>query len=126
MKFTYVLSGWEGSAADSTVYTDARRKGLLLPPGKYFLNLLVSFAQGGLSKGLPLIFPPFRQEPAFALVGHENDLGSRWLDDNHPGTEYEVRRVKDAVRYRCGRSLRQRVGRRFLEDVHYQEIYIPA
>ena len=24
MKFTYVLSGWEGSAADSTVYSDAR------------------------------------------------------------------------------------------------------
>ena len=37
MKFTYVLSGWEGSAADSTVYADARRKGLALPPGKYFL-----------------------------------------------------------------------------------------
>jgi hypothetical protein len=37
MKFTYVLSGWEGSAADSTVYTDARRKGLSLPPGKFFL-----------------------------------------------------------------------------------------
>ena len=36
MKFTYVLSGWEGSAADSTVYTDARLKGLSLPPGKYF------------------------------------------------------------------------------------------
>lgn len=35
MKFTYVLSGWEGSAADSTVYSDARRKGL--SPGKYFL-----------------------------------------------------------------------------------------
>jgi len=91
-----------------------------------FINLFVSFAQGGLFKGLSLIFPPFRQEPAFALVGHENDLGSRWLDDNHPGTEYEVRRVKDAVRYRCSRSLRQRVGRRFLEDVHCQEIYIPA
>ena len=37
MKFTYVLSGWEGSAADSTIYADARRKGLSLPPGKFFL-----------------------------------------------------------------------------------------
>jgi hypothetical protein len=37
MKFTYVLSGWEGSAADSTVYNDALQKGLSLPPDKYFL-----------------------------------------------------------------------------------------
>ena len=37
MKFTYVLSGWEGSAADSAVFADARRKGLSLPPGTYFL-----------------------------------------------------------------------------------------
>jgi len=37
MKFTYMLSGWEGSAADSTVYADAQRKGLSLPPGKFFL-----------------------------------------------------------------------------------------
>ena len=37
MKFTYVLSGWEGSAADSAVYTNAQQKGLSLPPGKFFL-----------------------------------------------------------------------------------------
>lgn len=39
MRFTYVLSGWEGSAPDSQVYEDAIfRKGLHLPPGKYFLG----------------------------------------------------------------------------------------
>ena len=37
MKFTYVLSGWEGSAANSTIYADAWQKGLSLPPGKFFL-----------------------------------------------------------------------------------------
>lgn len=37
MKFTYVLSGWEGSAADSMVYADVQQKGLSLPAGKFFL-----------------------------------------------------------------------------------------
>lgn len=38
MSFTYVLSGWEGSAADSTILEDARSKDLRVPPGKYYLG----------------------------------------------------------------------------------------
>ncbi|KAK9156845.1 hypothetical protein Scep_003419 [Stephania cephalantha] len=39
LEFIYVLSGWEGSAHDSRILTDAlsRRNGLKLPQGKYFL-----------------------------------------------------------------------------------------
>ena len=37
MRFTYVLAGWEGSAADSTVLSDAYTKGLTVPEGKYDL-----------------------------------------------------------------------------------------
>ncbi|KAK1592108.1 hypothetical protein Q3G72_019602 [Acer saccharum] len=39
LEFIYVLSGWEGSAHDSKVLSDAlsRRNGLKLPHGKYFL-----------------------------------------------------------------------------------------
>ena len=36
--FTYVLAGWEGSAADSTVLADAYSKGLTVPSGKYDLG----------------------------------------------------------------------------------------
>jgi len=68
-------------------------------------NLFVSFPQRSLLKGLSLIFPSFGQEPSSAFVGHENDLGRRWLDDDHTGTQYEVGRVEDAVRYRCSGPL---------------------
>lgn len=37
MRFSYVLSGWEGSAGDGTVYDDARRLDLKVPEGKYYL-----------------------------------------------------------------------------------------
>lgn len=37
MRFCYVLSGWEGSAADSSVFHDARAHDLLIPAGKYYL-----------------------------------------------------------------------------------------
>lgn len=37
MKFLYILSGWDGSAADATVYHDARTHDLRIPPGKYYL-----------------------------------------------------------------------------------------
>lgn len=38
MKFVYILSGWEGSAADSQVHRDAiaRPYGLKIPIGKQF------------------------------------------------------------------------------------------
>ena len=37
MKFTYVLSGWEGSAANATVYHDTCVHELAIPPSKYYL-----------------------------------------------------------------------------------------
>ena len=61
MKFTYVLSGWEGSAADSTVYADARRKGLSLPHGKFFLA----------DAGFPLcdtLLIPYRATVSYAII----------------------------------------------------------
>ena len=38
MKFTYVLSGWEGSATDATVYHDAHVHELTIPHSKYLAN----------------------------------------------------------------------------------------
>ena len=37
MRFTYVLSGWEGSASDARVFEDARRKGFMIPEDRYYL-----------------------------------------------------------------------------------------
>jgi hypothetical protein len=37
LRFCYVLSGWEGSAADGRVFEDARRVDLAVPPGSYYL-----------------------------------------------------------------------------------------
>lgn len=37
MRFTYVLSGWEGSAADGRVFADARTKDFAISPGTYYL-----------------------------------------------------------------------------------------
>ncbi|CAK5264221.1 unnamed protein product [Mycena citricolor] len=36
--FCYLLTGWEGSAADGRVFADARRKGFAIPPGYYYLG----------------------------------------------------------------------------------------
>jgi hypothetical protein len=37
MKFVYFLSGWEGSAADATMYAHSRLSDLTIPPGKFYL-----------------------------------------------------------------------------------------
>jgi hypothetical protein len=37
MRFVYVLSGWDGSAADAAVYNDARFHNFRIPPGKFYL-----------------------------------------------------------------------------------------
>jgi hypothetical protein len=37
MSFLYILSGWEGSAADARIYHDARVTDFNIPPGKYYL-----------------------------------------------------------------------------------------
>ena len=37
MKFTYVLTGWEGSAMDMQILQDACTSSLNIPAGKYFL-----------------------------------------------------------------------------------------
>ena len=52
--FCYILSGWEGSAADSRIYDDARRRDFLIPPNKYYL----ADAGFGLCDGL---LTPYRQ-----------------------------------------------------------------
>ena len=37
MRFSYILAGWEGSAADGRVYENARYHGLAIPPGTFYL-----------------------------------------------------------------------------------------
>ena len=36
-RFVYILAGWEGSAADSRVLSDALSKDFIVPQGKYYL-----------------------------------------------------------------------------------------
>ena len=37
LQFCHILSGWEGSVSDSTLFADARKHDLIIPKGKYFL-----------------------------------------------------------------------------------------
>jgi len=37
MKFIYLVSRWEGSAADATMYAHSHLSGLMVPPGKFYL-----------------------------------------------------------------------------------------
>ena len=37
LRFTYLLSGWEGSTADSTLFNAARRTDFYIPKGRYYL-----------------------------------------------------------------------------------------
>src|ERR1700761_3976984 len=37
MQFCYILSGWEGSAADGAIYQDARATDFRIPEDKYYL-----------------------------------------------------------------------------------------
>lgn len=36
--FTYIMSGWEGSASDALLFNEARRQSLAVPSGKYLLG----------------------------------------------------------------------------------------
>jgi len=38
LQFCYLLSGWEGSAADGRAFEDARQKGFAIPEGCYYLG----------------------------------------------------------------------------------------
>ncbi len=55
LQFTYVLSGWEGSAADGSIYQHARSTSLYIAPGKYFL------ADAGFG-GCDTLLVPYRGE----------------------------------------------------------------
>ena len=37
LRFTYMLSGWEGSTTDSTLFHDSHEVDLFVPPGRYYL-----------------------------------------------------------------------------------------
>lgn len=37
LEFTYLVSGWEGSVDDASIYYDARTKDFQIPIGKYYL-----------------------------------------------------------------------------------------
>jgi len=37
LRFLYILSGWEGSAADAALFNDARTSDFHVPQGKYYL-----------------------------------------------------------------------------------------
>jgi len=67
MRFLYIFSGWDGSAADSTMFNDACITDLLILPGKYSLAdagfpicdaLLIPYwgARYHLENGVTLIF----------------------------------------------------------------------
>ena len=51
MCFSYVLAGWEGSAADGRIFEDAQRRDLLIPSGKYLV------ADAGFSNCEKLLVP---------------------------------------------------------------------
>ena len=72
MKFTYVLAGWEGSAHDATILTDAleRSDGLKVPEGKFYL------ADAGYACR-PGFLPPFRKTRY-----HLNEFSSRFYPKN--------------------------------------------
>jgi hypothetical protein len=38
MLFCYIVSGWEGSAADSTIFDDCRANDFAVPKGKFYLG----------------------------------------------------------------------------------------
>lgn len=52
-KFQYILSGWEGSAGDASLYHEARAEDLPIPNGKYYL------ADGGFG-GCDTLMVPYR------------------------------------------------------------------
>ena len=55
MHFTYILSGWEGSALDGHIFENARQTNLAIPAGKYFL------ADAGFA-GCDALLVPYRGE----------------------------------------------------------------
>jgi hypothetical protein len=51
LRFTYILSGWEGSAHDATLFNDAHLTDFYIPNGKYYL------ADAGFASSKTLLVP---------------------------------------------------------------------
>ena len=51
LRFTYFLSGWEGSTHDSTLFNDARQSDFYIPTGRFYL------ADTGFASSLALLVP---------------------------------------------------------------------
>lgn len=51
MRFVYVLSGWEGSAADSAILEDAQATDFRIPEGKFYL------ADAGFPSSMAMLVP---------------------------------------------------------------------
>ena len=68
MTFYYVFSGWEGSAADSTMFHDACVTDLPVPAGKYYL------ADAGFPTTTSLLIPFHGKRYHLKEWGHANLL----------------------------------------------------
>ena len=64
LRFQYVLSGWDGSAADAAVYDNARQTDLTVPAGKFYL------ADAGFGACDALLIPYCRVHYHLAEWGH--------------------------------------------------------
>jgi len=91
MMFIYILAGWEGTANDARVLSDARNRGFHAPPGKYYL------ADAGYSN-TPLTMTPYR--------GVRYHLKEQARADLKPQTKEELYNLRHA-------SLRNVIERQF-------------
>jgi hypothetical protein len=66
MRFLYFISGWEGSAADASIFSQSRQTDLYIPEGKYYL------ADGGFGSCDALLVPYRRVRYHLAEWGRAN------------------------------------------------------
>lgn len=90
MRFTYIFSGWEGSAPDSTMWYDARITSLRIPAGKYYL------ADAGFPTCLALVIP---------IRGERYHLQEWGRAQLRPATKEELFNLRHA----CARNIIERI-----------------
>src|ERR1700734_3527179 len=93
--FVYILSGWEGSAADSRVLNDVLSKDFIIPEGKYYLadagTLLILFITDEIGYSLSTQFlTPYRD-----IRYHLKELAS--LPDARPTNYKELWNLRHSM-----------------------------
>ncbi|XP_052880485.1 uncharacterized protein LOC108481472 [Gossypium arboreum] len=110
LKFSYVLAGWEGSAHDSRILSDAlsRPSGLRIPEGNYYL----ADVGYGIRNGYITPYRGVRYHlKEFSAQGPEN--AKEFFNLRHPSLQITIEHVLGILKKRMGKGNKEGTSKQF-------------